>query len=86
MYIKFNIYYKYDINKSFLIVFAVFFIGEYLERPEEDKSFWKAGLTVSAEIMDKIGDSARLSFFICICLCLYYPVIPIDWIDRQPIR
>ena len=26
--------------------FATFFIGEYLERPEEDKSFWKAGVQV----------------------------------------
>ena len=24
--------------------FATFFIGEYLERPEEDKTFWKAGV------------------------------------------
>jgi len=28
-------------------VFATFFIGEYLERPEEQKSIWKAGVTVS---------------------------------------
>ena len=26
--------------------FATFFIGEYLERPEEDKTFWKAGVQV----------------------------------------
>ena len=28
-------------------VFATFFVGEYLTRPEEDKSFWKAGVQVS---------------------------------------
>ena len=28
-------------------VFATFFIGEYLERPESQKSIWKAGVTVS---------------------------------------
>ena len=28
--------------------FATFFIGEYLERPEEDKTFWKAGVQVPA--------------------------------------
>ena len=28
-------------------VFATFFIGEYLERPESEKSIWKAGVTVS---------------------------------------
>ena len=27
-------------------VFATFFIGEYLERPESEKSIWKAGVTV----------------------------------------
>ena len=27
--------------------FATFFIGEYLERPEEQKSIWKAGVAVS---------------------------------------
>ena len=26
--------------------FATFFIGEYLERSEEDKTFWKAGVQV----------------------------------------
>ena len=29
-------------------VFATFFIGEYLERPDHQKSFWKAGTTVSS--------------------------------------
>ena len=34
-------------NVSFInLVFAVFFIGEYLERPDDEKSFWKAGVTV----------------------------------------
>ena len=28
-------------------VFATFFVGEYLDRPEHQKSFWKAGVTVS---------------------------------------
>ena len=28
-------------------IFATFFIGEYLDRPETQKSFWKAGVTVS---------------------------------------
>ena len=28
-------------------IFATFFIGEYLDRPEQQKSFWKAGVTVS---------------------------------------
>ena len=27
-------------------VFATFFIGEYLERPDEEKSLWKAGVQV----------------------------------------
>ena len=27
--------------------FATFFVGEYLERDEEDKSFWKAGVQVN---------------------------------------
>merc|ERR1712210_271932 len=26
-------------------VFATFFIGEYLDRPDHEKSFWKAGTT-----------------------------------------
>ena len=28
-------------------VFATFFIMEYLERPAQQKSFWKAGVTVN---------------------------------------
>ena len=28
-------------------VFSVFFIMEYLERPDSEKSIWKAGVTVS---------------------------------------
>ena len=28
-------------------VFSTFFIMEYLERPASEKSFWKAGVTVS---------------------------------------
>ena len=31
--------------------FATFFIGEYLERPEEDKSFWKAGVQVQNSLV-----------------------------------
>ena len=26
---------------------AIVYVGEYLDRPEEEKSFWKAGVTVS---------------------------------------
>ena len=31
--------------------FATFFIGEYLERQEEDKSFWKAGVQVQHSVV-----------------------------------
>ena len=31
--------------------FATFFIGEYLERPEEDQTFWKAGVQVQHSVL-----------------------------------
>ena len=30
-------------------VFATFFIGEYLERPDDEKSLWKAGVQVQKD-------------------------------------
>ena len=38
-------------------IFATFFIGEYLDRPEHQKSFWKAGVTVSFSKAAKILNS-----------------------------
>ena len=35
--------------------FATFFIGEYLERPEEDKTFWKAGVQVPALCLSSVS-------------------------------
>ena len=37
-------------------IFATFFIGEYLDRPEQQKSFWKAGVTVSCSNTAKHSD------------------------------
>ena len=31
-------------------IFATFFIGEYMERPEEEKSVWLAASTVSFDL------------------------------------
>ena len=38
-------------------IFATFFIGEYLDRPEQQKSFWKAGVTVSCSKKAKKSNS-----------------------------
>ena len=42
--------------------FATFFIGEYLERPEEDKSFWKAGVQVHHSLVFVISQCYILLF------------------------
>ena len=34
--------------------FATFFVGEYLSRPAEDQSFWKAGVQVE-EYHENLG-------------------------------
>ena len=47
-------------------VFATFFIGEYLERPESQKSIWKAGVTVSKKsviVKKKTKKNSKILFF-----------------------
>ena len=39
--------------------FATFFIGEYLERPEAEQTFWKAGVQVRAGSGDNVGTRQR---------------------------
>merc|ERR1712130_1018190 len=41
-------------------IFATFFIGEYLHRPDHQKSFWKAGVTVS---FSKTGKISKIILF-----------------------
>jgi len=45
-------------------VFATFFIGEYLERPEEEKSIWKAGVAGIWCVGTIFGTGAGLTAFI----------------------
>ena len=53
--------------------FATFFIGEYLERPEEDKSFWKAGVQVHYSLV----------FVISQCYILLFTGYLLHWVNSR---
>merc|ERR1712130_229373 len=45
-------------------IFATFFIGEYLHRPDHQKSFWKAGVTGIWCIGSIFGTGAGITAFL----------------------